>query len=124
METIAKTGKEVLKAMLWLYENRLDHLKCWFFAGKNDRSGRFQISFFHMMDACNGKHTTIDVANKLDSACLSGCLALIRTNDSTRKYARDLLIHEIGDSIPDWNDDPIRTKQDVIDLLRKLIDKK
>lgn len=116
METIAKTGKEVLKAMLWLYENRLEHLKGDFFSDKDG----IDIGYESIVNIDQESKSLTDYAKNIKCACLSGCLSLIRTEGTARYDAGFILREEVKVPIPVWNDSPDTSKQDVIKLLKKL----
>src|SRR5271168_3140376 len=80
----ATTGKSVIKAMLWLYEHRLDHVKGVLFQGPN----KSRISAHIVVDSDGELSPT---AANLQCACLAGCLLLIESTDDASCQAEDLL---------------------------------
>jgi hypothetical protein len=102
------TAKEVLVAAKWL----LDHygwtrLTMWR-TPKGEEIG--QAIFI------------TDGTRKLGSCCLLGALSLVECTPQAKSEAHLAILNAIyAPYISFWNDDPDRTKQDVIVLLDKLI---
>jgi len=63
-----------------------------------------------------GKLHRRDRDGNVVSSCLVGGLSLLGTVDN---YPMGVLMHLAGCSIAEWNDEPGRTVDDVIDLLRR-----
>jgi len=97
----ATSIKEVLVAMLWLYQNRLELRKGFWWGDKNN-------------------HDTVSKEGAV-SACLNGCLVIVETSLSIRNKTWRALKEQLGSNPMVWNDRKTTTKQDVIKLLRKCI---
>jgi hypothetical protein len=105
----ATTVKEVLVASKWILEN---YDWCQWFLWR-DTDG-FSVYFIESITSGN---------TKLGACCLSGAVSLVEKQHYSLKQKTFDLIHKAidGELIPNWNDDPKRTKQEVIALLDKLI---
>ncbi|HEY5268185.1 MAG TPA: hypothetical protein VII94_03545 [Candidatus Saccharimonadales bacterium] len=102
----AKTAKQVLQAMLWMYENTLGWTQGFSLTDKNNRP----ISIH-------------DPGKLVANACLSGALQLVECDCCTHMSARQAIFIEIMEFIPTWNDYPGRKKSEVTKLLKKVISK-
>lgn len=77
----------------------------------------------------NNNYVGIDIDNKeaalpmIKSCCLSGALHLVEVPKNNLAFGKayNLVIKAVGDSIARWNDGPTRTKEQVLNLLDKLI---
>ena len=110
MERKAKTIKEFLKAMLWMYENTLEWTQ-----GSKFKNKKSEI--------------ILDITKETPhSACLVGCACLVDIDydsdlrNNVYSKIRSHLNLPFG-GIPAWNDSNKTKKEDVIRLLKNLIKK-
>jgi len=99
----AKTGKDVIKAMIWLYENRLAWTPD---CAYRDHSG-----------------TPIMYADdSVASASLYGCINLVNATKKAKHDAANMLYKTScnwNNSFTNWNDIHNHTKHDVVSFLTK-----
>lgn len=98
----AKTVKETLKAMLWMYENTLEWTQ--------------KSTWRNILG-----EPVYNLGVDIHSACLYGNLSLVDTDAGINMKTQDALRSLTGHSLVLWNDSSLRSKKDVIDLLKKLI---
>jgi hypothetical protein len=110
----AKTGKQVLKAMLWMYENGLGWTQNFSY---KDSKGSYYM-----------REDLFKNGLKSGSACLSGCIGLTECEGTARVQACKLLnqalglpTHNMYNNFVGWNDCSNTTKEKVLEALRKAI---
>jgi hypothetical protein len=93
----AQTPKQVLQAVLWMYENSLDWIQ--------------------------GSFRTYNDLGKIKGACLVSAVFLVEADSEFLFEAGDLLRRDaiIKYGVITWNDEPGRTKEHVISLLKRVI---
>src|SRR5258708_23380462 len=101
-----KRLKEVLTAVLWMYQNGLR----W-------------CQNYSWLDT-NG-YPLIGFPNRVCDACITGAICLVNVSSVLVQERAELHIRRTGglDDIPSWNDSRGRTKADIIRLLKKAIKK-
>jgi hypothetical protein len=104
----AKTVKEVLVAMVWMFENKLGHCKKMFFADSNgERLYMSEVGVGKVVPAC---------------ADIEGCLYLVDADFDIKMAVISLIENDMDCRTKQYNDMDCRTKQDVLQLLKNAID--
>ncbi len=109
----AKTVKEVLAAARWMLEN----------------VGWCQGEFAKSQDKTvwMGRYTTLEEAvqgagvETVDCFCSLGAINAVEADSSIKRLAEENLSTAIGGSILRWNDNPKRTKKEVLKSFDKAI---
>lgn len=103
----AKTAKEVLQAVLWMYES--------------GKLGWIQRDSYQRV---TGEHTSSIIPSaEVKAACLAGAIELVeRDNNMCYWNARSALMQKTGRAIITFNDNSSTTKDDVIKLLKETIE--
>jgi hypothetical protein len=98
----AKTIKQVLEAILWMYENTLEWTQR---AAWRNKKGA----------------VVYGLNSDIHSACLLGAIILVKKEDVLGSSVSSYLNGLVNDTVASWNDRDGRTKQEVIALLKKAI---
>jgi hypothetical protein len=105
----AKNSTEVLKAVEWILTN----------VGWTQHSS-YRDGYGRTIGGCTDVHLREEHHSSLRSACLSGAVGLVNASDAAKKQAIARLVKAANGKHPmDFNDDDGRTKQQVIDVVRK-----
>ncbi len=105
----ATSVKEVLTAMLWIYQNKLEHTVGAYY---RDSKGNY----------CNS--ASEDNIDEIKSCCLGGCVELVEADRPIKSETYKTIGEHVGaSSITEWNDNPANKvdKPKVIGLLKEII---
>ncbi|HEY5268184.1 MAG TPA: hypothetical protein VII94_03540 [Candidatus Saccharimonadales bacterium] len=105
----ATSVKEVLTAMLWIYENKLEHTT----------GASYRDSFGNYVNQASP-----DNIDKIKSCCIAGCVWLVETDRPILTDTYQAIRRHLGTtSCTEWNDNPANKvdKKKVILLLKEII---
>lgn len=101
----AKNVKQVLEAARWILEN-----VGWgtMYYGQTQMGMPLAMGQVHCDTKC---------------ACATGAIWMVEAKEELKNQAEDLLKEEVGTHVPFWNDARGRTKEEVIDVFTRVINK-